>query len=83
MSNQPVSEEEKARDAERGKQEYMNNHTKSYVYKNRGLEIKMQAMEILSKRLEELDELAVRQHGREKLDTLAVMAQIGQAIIPD
>lgn len=83
MSNQSVSEEEKARDAERGKQEYMSNHTKSYVYKNRGLEIKMQAMEILSKRLGELDELAASQRGREKLDTLAVMAQIGQAIIPD
>lgn len=71
------------KDAELGRKEYMSNQTKTYIFKNRGLELKMQAMEILAKNLKDLDVLASSQCGKEKLDTLAVMAQIGRAIIPD
>ncbi len=77
------TEEEKALDKEAAERAYKSNMTKSYEFKNRGLEIKIDAMEILYKRLQDLDGIADSQNESEKLSTLAVMAEIGKAIIPD
>lgn len=83
MNKDEVTEEEKERDKKIGQQAYQSNMTKSYLLKNKGLDIKIECMEILHKRLKELDELADSQKGEEKLRTLAVMAEMGKAMIPD
>ena len=77
------TEEEKKKDKENCEKAYQSNMTKSYVLKNRGLDIKINSMEILYKRLKELDVIADSQRGDEKLSTLAAMAEIGKALIPD
>lgn len=56
MKNYEPTESEKQRDKENSRREYQSNMTKSYRNKNRGLDIKIEAMEILRKRLVELDE---------------------------
>ena len=77
------TEEEKALDEKAARRAYKSNATKTYEFKNRGLEIKISSMEILYKRLQELDGMIDSQNGSEKLSTLAVMADLGKAIIPD
>lgn len=83
MFRKPETEEEIQKDKERGRNEYMSNQTKTYVFRNRGLDIKMQAMEIMMKRLTELDASVDGQSIEHKTKTLAVMAEIGKAIIHD
>lgn len=77
------TEEMKKADSELAKEEYMSNQRKSYVFRNRGLEMKIESMGIIFKRLKELDEKVDSQSEEEKLYTLAVMAEMGKAIIPD
>lgn len=86
--NYEPTESEKQRDKENSRREYQSNMTKSYRNKNRGLDIKIEAMEILRKRLVELDEELDSQQSStlsrsERLKIMAVMAQLGNAIIPD
>ncbi|MEI3300712.1 MAG: hypothetical protein V8R67_08690 [Eubacterium sp.] len=88
MKNYEPTESEKQRDKENSRREYQSNMTKSYRNKNRGLDIKIEAMEILRKRLVELDEELDSQQSStlsrsERLKIMAVMAQLGNAIIPD
>ena len=88
MQNYEPTESEKQRDKENSRREYQSNMTKSYRNKNRGLDIKIEAMEILRKRLVELDEELDSQQSStlsrsERLKIMAVMAQLGNAIIPD
>ena len=88
MKNYEPTESEKRRDKENSRREYQSNMTKSYRNKNRGLDIKIEAMEILRKRLVELDEELDSQQSStlsrsERLKIMAVMAQLGNAIIPD
>lgn len=88
MENYEPTESEKQRDKENSRREYQFNMTKSYRNKNRGLDIKIEAMEILRKRLVELDEELDSQQSStlsrsERLKIMAVMAQLGNAIIPD
>lgn len=88
MKNYEPTESEKQRDKENSRREYQSNMTKSYRNKNRGLDIKFEAMEILRKRLAELDEELDSQQSStlsrsERLKIMAVMAQLGNAIIPD
>ncbi len=88
MENYEPTESEKQRDKENSRREYQSNMTKSYRNKNRGLDIKIEAMEILRKRLVELDEELDSQQSStlsrsERLKIMAVMAQLGNAIIPD
>lgn len=82
LLNEPT-EEEKATDMKNSKMEYQSNMTKTYRNKNRGLDLKLATMEILSKRLKELDTALDSQEENKKLQTLAVMAELGKAIIPD
>ncbi|MCI5712247.1 MAG: hypothetical protein MR324_03770 [Lachnospiraceae bacterium] len=82
MKENPT-EEEKQKDRENCEKAYQSNMTKSYIFKNKGLDIKINSMEILYKRLKELDVIADSQSGDEKLGTLAIMAEIGKSIIPD
>ena len=77
------TEEEKALDEKAARRAYKSNAIKTYEFRTRGLEIKIDAMEILYKRLQELNEMVDSQNGSEKLSTLAVMADLGKAIIPD
>lgn len=85
--NYEPTESEKQKDKENGRREYQSNMTKTYRNKNRGLDIKLEAMEILHKRLIELDEELDSQQSElsqsERLEIVAVMAQLGNAIIPD
>lgn len=88
MENYEPTESEKQRDKENARREYQSNMTKSYRNKNRGLDIKIEAMEILRKRLVELDEELDSQQSStlsrsERLKIMTVMAQLGNAIIPD
>lgn len=88
MENYEPTESEKQRDKENSRREYQSNMTKSYRNKNRGLDIKIEAMEILRKRLVELDEELDSQQSStlsrsERLKIMAVMAQLVNAIIPD
>ena len=88
MEKYEPTESEKQRDKENSRREYQSNMTKSYRNKNRGLDIKIEAMEILRKRLVELDEELDSQQSStlsrsERLKIMAVMAQLGNAIIPD
>ena len=88
MENYEPTESEKQIDKENSRREYQSNMTKSYRNKNRGLDIKIEAMEILRKRLVELDEELDSQQSStlsrsERLKIMAVMAQLGNAIIPD
>lgn len=88
MENYEPTESEKQRAKENSRREYQSNMTKSYRNKNRGLDIKIEAMEILRKRLVELDEELDSQQSStlsrsERLKIMAVMAQLGNAIIPD
>lgn len=88
MENYEPTESEKQRDKENSRREYQSNMTKSYRNKNRGLDIKIEAMEILRKRLVELDEELDSQQSStlsrsERLKIMAVMAQLGNAIIQD
>lgn len=88
MENYEPTESEKQRDKENSRREYQSNMTKSYRNKNRGLDIKIETMEILRKRLVELDEELDSQQSStlsrsERLKIMAVMAQLGNAIIPD
>ena len=88
MENYEPTESEKQRDKENSRREYQSNMTKSYRNKNRGLDIKIETMEILRKRLVELDEELDSQQSStlsrsERLTIMAVMAQLGNAIIPD
>lgn len=88
MKNYEPTESEKQRDKENSRREYQSNMTKSYRNKNRGLDIKIEAMEILRKRLVELDEELDSQQSStlsrsERLKIMAVMAQLGNAIISD
>ena len=78
-----ISDKEKEADREKGKEEYMSNQTKSYVFRNRGLYLKIKSMEILSKRMEELDNMLDSQSQEERNRTLAIMAELGKAIIND
>ncbi|MDD7349780.1 MAG: hypothetical protein PUG66_08080 [Clostridiales bacterium] len=85
--NYEPTESEKQKDKENGRREYQSNMTKTYRNKNRGLDIKLESMEILRKRLIELDEELDSQQSElsqsERLEIVAVMAQLGIAIIPD
>ena len=83
VSKEQATEEEMVKDKENAKREYLSNMSKSYKIKNRGLDIKIEAMDILHKRLVELNDTIDSQEGDRKLKTLAVMAEIGKAIIPD
>lgn len=79
MKNYEPTESEKQRDKENSRREYQSNMTKSYRNKNRGLDIKIEAMEILRKRLVELDEELDSQQSStlsrsERLKIMAVMA---------
>lgn len=83
VSKEQATEEEMVKDKENAKREYLSNMSMSYKIKNRGLDIKIDAMDILHKRLVELNDTIDSQEGDRKLKTLAVMAEIGKAIIPD
>lgn len=59
------------------------NLKRTYELKNRGLEIKLNVMEILYKRFNEMDVLMEKQDSLERRQTLLLMAEIGKAILPD
>ncbi len=61
----------------------MTQQEKAYLYSKRCLDVKMEAMEIILRRIRELDGLIDKQGSDEKLKTLSVIAQLGAAVIPD
>lgn len=56
---------------------------RTYAYKNRGLEIKINTMEILYEQLKMLAEDLQGLHDEKTYRTLEIMAKLGKAILPD
>ncbi|GMQ60302.1 hypothetical protein AN1V17_47020 [Vallitalea sediminicola] len=65
------------------RKEYENNMHRTYAYKNRGLEIKINTMEILYEQLKKLEEDLQGLHDEKAYRTLEIMAKLGKAILPD
>lgn len=65
------------------KDERNENMRRSYVFRNQGLEIKINTMSLLYKQVELLAEKAQSCTGDEYYQIVEIMAQLGQAIIPD
>ncbi|GMQ59781.1 hypothetical protein AN1V17_41810 [Vallitalea sediminicola] len=65
------------------RKEYESNMHRTYAYKNRGLEIKINTMEILYEQLKKLEEDLQGLHDEKAYRTLEIMAKLGKAILPD
>ena len=65
------------------KNAYQENQHRTYVYKNRGLEIKTKTMELLYEQLKLLEKESQSCRKAELLEVRKTMALLGQAILPD
>ena len=65
------------------RKEYESNMHRTYAYKNRGLEIKIDTMEILYNKLKMLAEDSQELQDENTYRSLEVMAKLGQAILQD
>lgn len=75
--------EAESKEKEGSWKEYQKGMARTYGIKNRGMEIKIEMMETLYNRFQELDKEIDTQSPEEKVRTLGVMVQIGAAVIPD
>ena len=63
------------------KQAFQRNMALTYAMKNDCLEIQHETMKVLQEKFNELEELSNRKSGKELLEILNTMAEIGKAIL--